>query len=51
MREFNIKYRAGTSPYWYSVAMYATDAGDAYIKFLACDRCPFNVREIKIQEI
>ena len=50
MKEYKIKFKAGTSPYWYIKSLYANSAEEALELFLArVDLCPYNVREIIIE--
>lgn len=51
MREFIIQYKAGTSPFWYSRSVWALSPADALGEFVCGNDCPYNVREIKVQEI
>lgn len=50
MREYKIRYKCGTSPYWYIVSYYASDKAEALEMFNRYD-CPPNVREIEVEEV
>ena len=51
MHEYIISFTAGTSPYWYKRTLYARSAEEARELFIIrADLCPYNVREIKIEE-
>lgn len=52
MREYIIKYKAGTSPYWYTRSLYASGPDEALELFvIRRDLCPYNVRAIEIVEL
>jgi len=50
MSEYIISYRAGDSPYWYNMSLYASDPAGAMADFCRY-YCPYNWREIKIEEV
>lgn len=51
LREYKIRYKAGTSPYWYIKSLYAESAAEAMELFkIRADLCPDNVKEIQVEE-
>ena len=51
MKEYKISFTAGTSPYWYNKSFFAYSADEALAEFSRSEFCPYNVREIKVEEI
>ena len=51
LREYKIRYKAGTSPYWYIKSLCAESAAEALELFkIRSDLCPDNVKEIQVEE-